>query len=410
MKDRRVLMFAYHFPPENSVGGARPFRFYKYLGRLGYKCRVITAADVSSRPDLDAECIPDPFVGTEGQDLGFQVERAIRKALLPGVTGVQWAMHAYESGLRFVKTHADDEVTIFSSFPPLGVHIAAHRLVRTTGLPWIADYRDPLGDNPINDRLGRHTRLTYSWLERVFMDSAARTVANTDEAEAVLKRKFASDDSKIHLIWNGFDPEERLSAAPVAEGSRKLLTHIGELYQGRTAAPILESLERLFATGTVSSSCIQVCLVGGVEPTCLPPPEFVQRAETAGWLSVTPYAIPKCEAQGLAQRSEGLLLVQPQSAIQVPGKLFEYLQIGRPILAFVPRRSAIERLLSKTGVPFHCVYPDMGAEAFDETVLNFLSLRSDPVPPGAWFEESFNAVSQAEELADLIEQCWRDRR
>ena len=39
-----VLIFAYHFPPEPEIGAARPGRFYKYLKRMGYDCRIITAA------------------------------------------------------------------------------------------------------------------------------------------------------------------------------------------------------------------------------------------------------------------------------------------------------------------------------------------------------------------------------
>ena len=39
-----VVLIAYHFPPDNAIGGARPWRFYKYLKRLGYECHVLTAA------------------------------------------------------------------------------------------------------------------------------------------------------------------------------------------------------------------------------------------------------------------------------------------------------------------------------------------------------------------------------
>ena len=43
-----ILIVAYYFPPGQEIGGARPYRFYKYLKRMGYECQVITAS-----PQLD---------------------------------------------------------------------------------------------------------------------------------------------------------------------------------------------------------------------------------------------------------------------------------------------------------------------------------------------------------------------
>ena len=57
-----VLMFAYHFPPENAIGGVRPFRFYKYLSRQGLKCHVITAAAGAADIAPGADSIPDLFL------------------------------------------------------------------------------------------------------------------------------------------------------------------------------------------------------------------------------------------------------------------------------------------------------------------------------------------------------------
>src|SRR5882672_7431527 len=84
MTEHIVLIFAYHYPPENAIGGARPFRFSKYLSKLGYTCRVFTAADQTGRDDANTEYVPDPFVAHPRNGLGWQVERAIRKVFLPG--------------------------------------------------------------------------------------------------------------------------------------------------------------------------------------------------------------------------------------------------------------------------------------------------------------------------------------
>jgi hypothetical protein len=402
MSTPRVLFVAYHYPPENTIGAARPFRFAKYLAQHGYACHVLTAADVTRRPDLSATYIPDRFLTAPAKGIGFQIERAVRKLLLPGTIGTQWSRAVYHAGLDFVRQHPGDPITLFSTFPPVGVHAAGYMLARKTRLPWIADFRDPMGNNPINNRLGSHTRALYLQLEKRIVNTAAAVLANTDSAESILKRHYSHAASKIHLMWNGFDPEHRITALPLPQRPYRLFTHTGELYEGRTITPILFSVKRLIDAGRLAPSGIRISLIGPLEPHCVPTPAFLRSAQAAGWLSVTPRQIPKADAQITAQISDGLLIVQPQSAVQVPGKLFEYLQIGRPVLALVPPDSAIERLLGRAGVPFRCLYTSMPEEAFDTALLEYLNLPATPTPANGWFEETFNAANQTASLASLI--------
>ena len=84
MTERLVLIFAYHFPPENASGGARPYRFFKYLSRLGYNCRVFTASDQTGRSDPNIEFVPDPFLTHPRRNLSWQLERAVRKVVFAG--------------------------------------------------------------------------------------------------------------------------------------------------------------------------------------------------------------------------------------------------------------------------------------------------------------------------------------
>src|ERR1700731_1548971 len=117
MSERIVLILAYHFPPENVIGSARPYRFYKYLSRLNYRCHVITAMDQVMRGDPNSEYVPDPFVTQPRRGFGWQVERAIRKFLMPAVTGIRWSLHAHKAARTFLQSNPNAEVTIFSTYP-----------------------------------------------------------------------------------------------------------------------------------------------------------------------------------------------------------------------------------------------------------------------------------------------------
>src|ERR1043165_4394328 len=129
---RDVILIAYHFPPEEIIGAARPFRFYKYLSRMGVKCHVITAADQGREDQADTIVIPDSFE-SQRYGVGWQVERAIRRLLIPGEVGLQWAYRAAKAVRKLVRQNPATSFSIYSSFPPLGVHLAAWLVARRGG-------------------------------------------------------------------------------------------------------------------------------------------------------------------------------------------------------------------------------------------------------------------------------------
>jgi hypothetical protein len=402
MIDHLVLIFAYHFPPENAVGAARPFRFSKYLSSLGYTCRVFTASEQTGCNAADVEYVPDPFVDDARHTFGWQLERAIRRTILPGEKGIQWSYLASRAARAFIRANPSSAITIFSTFPPLGTHLAAWQLARSEGLPWIADLRDPFPVGQGNQGPKSLRERTYRWLERRTAQRADTVIANTDGAMAEWQRKFPDLKGKFQLIWNGFDPEDRVGPLPASSGDRKVLSHVGELYGGRVPTPILESIARLIAAGRLSPRSVRVRLIGPAEPDVLPDRGFLDRARSEGWLELVTEQIPRREALQITQTSDGLLLLQPQRTTAVPGKLFEYLQIGRPILAFIQPNSSIERLIQQSGVPYRCVYPDNPPSVMDDTVADFFSFPSSPVPASPWFEEHFNSKNQTRQLDAII--------
>src|ERR1700722_1442356 len=206
MKEHLVLIFAYHYPPENAIGGARPHRFAKYLSRLGYKCRIFTAADQTGRDDPDTEYVPDPIVARHRDTLSWQVERAIRKFVLPGERGIVWSRHAARAARAYLQEHPSRYVTVVSTFPPLGPHFAALQLVHGQSLHWIADFRDPFPDRRDFGRSHLLREGTHRWMERVIARRAGAIIANCDAALVRWQEKFPSQNENIHLIWNGFDP------------------------------------------------------------------------------------------------------------------------------------------------------------------------------------------------------------
>jgi hypothetical protein len=404
MAERAVLMFAYHFPPENEIGGARPFRFYKYLSRMGYRVQVFTAAEQRVPAPPGVHWIPDPFTSGSRRSAGWQMERAVRKTLAPGAMGTRWAWRASAAARAFLSANSVGQATVFSTFPPLGAHLAGWRTATGAGLPWIADFRDPMVyEQDSWAGLNSPQRGFARWLEKRSDASADAIIMNTDTAAEHYSRRHPFCGSRIHLLWNGFDPEDRICPLPLPARAHRLISHVGELYHGRTVTPLLESIGRLIGTARLSAQAIRIQLVGPAERDAIPNPDFIEEATRQGWLDLSTEPIPKPAALRIAQTSDGLLLLQPHSAVQVPGKLFEYLQIGRPILAFVMPDSPCERILRQSGIPYRCVYTGSAPAEVDAVVASFLDSRLETFRPSAWFEEQFNAERQTQTLSGWIE-------
>ncbi len=401
-----LIMIAYHFPPAPEIGGLRPFRFRKYLQRVGYRCHVVTASP-QAKDAVDTVFIPDELraVWDEGPKgrLSFEgwQELLIRKLMFPGHSGFIWARKAADECHKIVRAHAEERFVVYSTYPPIGTITAGLRVRSNENIPWIADFRDPVsGTAP--ELLSPQQRFWAPRLERRAFRNASTVVANVEAAASVWRKQFPWAAQKLNVIYNGFDPEDVPHARDVPPRTHKLIVHAGALYHGRNPNVVVESLARLRAAGAAEAASARVLLLGATDAKAGFDQSLFDNAQRDGWLELRPQ-VPRTEAQRQLEEADALLLVQPQSNVQVPGKLFEYMCIGRPILALVQPASAVEDILQKAAAPHVCIYTDDSAGTADRKMLEFLRLPNTATQANEWFRTNFNAKHQAEELAKIIE-------
>lgn len=408
----KVIMIAYYFPPGQEIGGRRPFRFHKYLRRMGFECHVITA----SRPEEPCPpgliWVPDTRASRwdgsshEKRTLAGNIELLLRKFLFPGHLGLMWAYDAALHCRQIIEANPSQKFIVFSTFPPLGVLLAALLVRWRTRTPWINDFRDPIDIKEVAHISRWHLYCNFL-VERAVFRAADCIIANTQSATDMLTARYPWAGSKTHAIWNGFDPEEETHARTLPEAGKKVVLHAGALYFARNPNLIIESLSRLWEVGVPEVQQVCVTFLGIISQVDIKS-ELYDEGQRRGWLKLSP-PVPRAEAQRIAEQADGFLLVQPQSQVQVPGKLYEYICIGRPILALVPRDSAVEQILAKAGIPYVCVYTDDDADTADRKILEFLRLPPEPMPYSEWFRENFNAEFQARQLANVVEQAFLGR-
>jgi hypothetical protein len=396
-----ILFLACSYPPENVSGAARPSRFARYLKESGIDVEVISAARPGTASVEGVERVPGPQTGLAGWT-GARAGAIIQRFLLPYNEQLPWVAPAVEAAARILRRR--NIAAVLSTSPPLATHIAGYILKRWRGIRWVADFRDPLADNPFRNR--RWVFSYDAWAERRILAFADAVVANNDALAQLWRARYPGWRDKIAVVWNGFDPEEQIAAEDLPPRPYRLISHVGTLYGGRHPAALLASLERLFESGRLDPDCIRVQLTGIIEPALLERfGNLFERLRGRGCLIYDGRQVPKEEARQRAASSDYLLLLdlnEKDAGLQVPAKLFEYVRIGRPILAFTRAGSPVEWILERSGIPHRIVATSATAEETDRRVFEFLSLPAAARAPSEWFNREFDGRAQTAAIARLL--------
>ena len=397
-----VLLLACFFPPENTSGAARPFRFYKYLRSLGYGVQVVTASkqDLNGVP-ADVICVSDTVAQSYPGILPIAARILLRHVV--DEKSLMWAIRAYAAAEELF---AREKIcAILSTSSPEISHVAASLLKARYGIRWIADFRDPLVGNPFRKQRGTVSRVLDSVLQSWVFRHAVALIANTDATLELWHKQHPEYSKKMHLIWNGFDPEETLETVPLPNRNYKLLVHSGTIYGPRHPGVFLSSLQRLIRQGLLSPDKFVLQLVGAMEKGWSRDPEQTEELVRLGCLKYDERRVSTGEARHAIVGADALVLLDTHTeggAVQLPAKIFDYVRLGRPILAITTHSSPVDRLLARSGVPHAALYPEDSTYEIDRKVMLFMRLPSEPVVASEWFWKEFSAIRQVGELASIV--------
>ena len=399
-----ILFLAYYYPPENAVGGVRPSRMAKFLGRLGHPVRIV-ARDPEDPRDCGIRTAPPAVlspVSATGR-LRFAGSRLLQR-LMPQNDRLNWLAPALRAAGELMRTRKAD--VVISTFPPAVTHLAALLLKRKHKLLWVADFRDPLYRNP--SRRGVVTDFWDRIVEKAIFTEADIVLANTEEAASVWQSRYPWARAKLIVIPNGYDPDEKVEPLSPGDRSCRIISHVGGIYVGRDPSPLLASLERLLDRKELSPSELQVRLIGSLNPASVREPALLDTLSKTGCLHWNNCHVPKELADRETLSADILLLLDSVSGVQVPGKLFEYVRIGRFIVAVTNRNSAVARMLEFSGIPHYCIYPDLPAGDVDGALLRILRAPVARSEPSECFMQEFDSAVQSRRLSEIIQQaCGR---
>lgn len=364
MSARRLLLVCYFYPPLAGGGVHRVLSFTRHLPAHGWDCTVVCAGpeDYWVTDDSLTAGIP---AGTEvirvrggsalsawlrlrpasrGRRSGGTFGRLRRLSdwwLLPD-SYAGWARRARAAAARRLARGGVDAV--LTSSPPDSVQLVGLGLRREFRGPWVADFRDPwvglhFREPPTAWHRARQARWERAVLERSdLVLAASRTDAARLEADPAIAPRV------LHLP-NGFEPGERPpGSAPDPDHFRLAFT--GTMSQMPDTGVFLEALHELLGRRPEARRRVRAALVGPYDQ------DDENRAEALGLTGIVEFTGPRPheETRALQRAADVLLLWKPRGLpTMVPGKLYEYLDAGRPIVGLLGPEDEAGEMVARAG-------------------------------------------------------------
>ena len=373
----RILVVAYYYPPDSAVGAIRPAKIVRALEARGHDVQVIAAVgsnegagnanvhrvrpmrnprDVynSLKPPAKRAVVEAAAASSEAWTAPTRVP-AWRRHLFSFLwlpddrQGFIWP--AYRAARELARQKPFD--VIYTSAPPASVQLVGLLFSKTTGVRWIAEFRDPWLDgvpkpwhvrSALSDAADRR-------LERACLKQADEVVTVTYTAAAKLDAKRSRlSRPATRVVLNGIDDiaptAERKAAGPIRA------VHVGSLYHSRDPRPLLTAIAELRRAGQLSARGVIV--------------EFIGDARWYGDVSLEAFAkeagiedvvrlrdtVPHAEVAKILADADLLVLLAQQQPVQVPNKLYEYLGQRKPVLAFADEEGETTAMLRRAGRHF----------------------------------------------------------
>lgn len=353
----RVLMVAYHFPPlAGSSGIQRTLRFAQHLPQYGWQPIILTAhprAYERTSDDLTTD-VPAGTVVHRAFALDTARHLAVRgryiRAMARPDRWVSWRFDAVRSGMQLIRTYRPD--VIWSTYPIPTAHLIGAELQRKSGLPWIADFRDPMAQDGYPADPG--TWRQFASIERHALLHANRSMFTTPGAAREYARRYPDATERIVVVENGYDEESFASAeadaidrAPLNPGGFTLL-HSGIVYPSeRDPTQLMMALQRL-ASGGLEPAQLKVRFRASAHDRLLE--QLARQHHVMPFIELMP-AMGYRDALVEMLNADGLLVMQASNCNdQVPAKVYEYLRCRRPIVALTDPAGDTGAVLRRSGV------------------------------------------------------------
>lgn len=372
---KRLLIITYYWPPTGGSGVQRWVKFSKYLPQSGWQPVIYTPenperlavdesllADIPDSAEIIKTRICEPYelyrrltgskTGAEVNPLNSQ-KKSLKKRISLWLRGnlfvpdprVSWVRPSVRFLSKYLREHPVDAVV--TTGPPQSMHLIGRGLKRKLGVRWIADFRDPWTEmfyykhlclTSCSDR--KHHRM-----EQSVLDEADMVIAVSPRVQADFAARTATP---VRLITNGYDEDDFKGIAARPHPDRLTLVHTGLFAADGNPLGLWDALARKCGEDKEFRGRLQIRLAGKTDLEII---EAIRERGLGDNLVNLGYLPHERTVQ--EQRDADILLLplrqEPEYSKVLPGKIFEYLASGRPVLGIGQKDSAAADILRDSG-------------------------------------------------------------
>ena len=361
---KKVLIITYYWPPSGGAGVQRWLKFVKYLRNYGWEPVVYTpenpeapAIDHSLEKDIpenltviktriwEPYSVYKQFVGRKKEDsikAGFLSEKkspSFTEKISIWIRGNFFIPDArkfwIKPSVRFLENYLKKNPVdaMVSTGPPHSMHLIALGVKEKLGIPWLADFRDPWTNIDFYDKL-----MLTRWSDKKHRKQEKKVLGNADKVVTV-SQNWARDfikivDRPVEVITNGFDPEDFVGLQIKPQQNFEMV-HLGSMNKDRNPDVLWQALAEFCSENKDFKQQLKILLIGQTDHTVV---ESIRKYGLDHQTEKISY-LPHKEAMERAANAVVLLLPlnnTPNVDGIIPGKLFEYLALHRPILCIGP--------------------------------------------------------------------------
>lgn len=419
-----LLMISYPFPPNPSAGAVRSERFSRYLSEYGWDIDVITIKPQQARSVSDSELFGekitvhrtqtfDPWLRLSKRVPKNFILRVIRSVLMRIFSFpdhmLLWLPFAVFQGLKICKQKKID--AIYTTSPPHSSQIIGYLLAKITGIPLVADFRDPWTLNAYRDT-GVIDTILFKFsavIERTVYRQASFVLANTRANRINLLNAFPEiDHHKVVYLPNGWESFEMEGTEPLSQNDSFTIVHTGTFY------PKFNPYALLYAIGMWKNGLqpknipdlhdrdLKVLLFGSKDAETR---HLIGHLDIEKYVEIIPW-VPQVEARNMMCAADLLwvtLGTGPESSTYVPSKLFEYIAAKKPIIGFFPDGEASD-IIKKTNTGK--VFSDDNSQPVIEFLYECMRLKKESSGydfiPDEQVIQAYNVKIITERLSELL--------
>lgn len=370
---KKILIITYYWPPAGGPGVQRWLKFTKYLPEFGYETYVYIpenpsypildetlAKDINPKVKIVKNKIWEPyqlaeklnpknkaykgghFEKNENQSFLSKLSVFVRGNFFIPDARKFWVNPSAEYLKVFLQKENID--TIVTSGPPHSLHLIGLKLKKQLpNLNWLADFRDPWTQISYHKEL----KLT-SWAAKKHEDLEREVM---QKADVVLATSYADGENfkkigakRVEVITNGF---EEVKQQIEKEHNYFHLTYSGGLEMLRNPVALWKALAEISNENQSFREDFKLNFYGSLADDVK---QSIVKQGLQTNLIVHGY-VSHQESLNAINSANILILTNFDNVASkgiIPGKLFEYMATGNPILAIGPADADVEKILHKT--------------------------------------------------------------